>query len=304
MKNKVISLICCITVSMLLCSCGLIRGIGKNGLADVFDTWEEDNDANIAIFDRRKDIIRVDGKVISLSHVLGKNYENTHQEIIVCVRHNRIYGIHVYNAKQREYTADIYSIDITTNEFEILYTRKFDLDESVGTIKYLSYETVYYSNNAIVIYDGYHVISYRIDTNEVKELNQEDFSPPKKEYFVERIYDETGNINFKEIKVKNEAEERIVSVNYMSQRHQYVKELLEIGIIKNPIEEIDPLKYFFFDNFVINDNIYLICRVLDNDGESNALIFSYDFEKDTIKFIYHDFSNDIPSFAIIEVDNK
>ena len=276
-----------------------IIGIGKNGLAEIFDTWEKENDPNIAVYDERKDIVIVNGQTISLEECLGKYYKNTSNDLIICVKDSKIYGVHSYNFSQREYDVDLYSFDITENEFEVLYTGKFGPGESDRPIKNLSYDTICYSNNTIIFTEGYHLVSYKIDTGEVEELNPQDFSQPKKEYSVERIYDENGYIDFKAIIIKSETDERKISVDYMAQRHPYVQDLLNIGVLRNPLGKIDPLEAFFYDSFVINDKIYLVCDVLDNDGESNGLVFSYDYSNDQFTFIHHVFSMDVPDITVI-----
>lgn len=284
-------------VCILFCSCG----IGKNGLAEIFDAWEEENDPNIAIYDDRKNLVIVNGQTISLQESLGKYYENIDQDLIVCVKDNKIYGLHAYNFVhiERGYNVDLYSFDIAKQEFEVLYTGIFGPGDSDRPRKQLSDETVYYNNNTIVFTEGYHLVSYKIDTGEVEELNPQDFSKPKKEYSIERVYDENGYIDFKAIIIKSETDERTISVDYMAERHPYVQDLLNIGVLRNPLEEVDPLKSFFNDSFVVNGKIYLVCDVMDNDGESNGVLFSYDYENDQFTFIHHVFSNAYPDLVII-----
>ena len=287
---------------LILYSCtSCLRGIGKNGLAEIFDAWEEENDPNIAIYDERKNLVIVNGQTISLQESLGKYYEHIDQDLIVCVKDNKIYGLHDYNFWQieRRYNVDLYSFDIAKKEFEVLYTGLFGPGDSDRPIKYLSDETVYYNNNTIVFTEGYHLVSYKIDTGEVEELNPQDFSKPKKEYSVERIYDENGYIDFKAIIIKSETDERTISVDYMAERHPYVQDLLSIGTLRNPLGKVDPLMGFFTSSYVVNGKIYLVCDVMDNDGESNGVLFSYDYENDQFVFLFHVFSNAYPDLVII-----
>ena len=318
--KKIITIVACsVLMCMLLTYCGeCIKGICKNGLAEVLDAWEKEADPNIAIFDERENSVIVNGDKIYLDEALKDHYENTWDELILCIRDNKIYGIHPKDCTKAKYTVEIYSIDIETNEVDIVYTTEFGPGESGGLVNHLSYKTVYYLNGVIVMCDGYRMVSYEIDTREVKELNPEDFSLPEKEYLIERMFidvesiENDGNktnpssqkIDNKAIKIVSESEERVITVDYMAQRHPYVKELMDLGTFRNPFGKVDPLKVFFSkgDTYVINGKIYLVCRVLDNDGESSGLVFSYDYEKDQFTYIDYVFSIDVPYLIVIPVE--
>ena len=85
----------------------------------------------------------------------------------------------------------------------------------------------------------------------------------------------------------------------MAQRHPYVQDLLSVGTLRNPLGKVDPLKGFFTSSYVVNGKIYLVCDVMDNDGESNGVLFSYDYENDQFVFLFHVFSNAYPDLVII-----
>ena len=312
--------ICSILTFTLLTNCAdCIKGIGRNDLADVLDAWEKEADPDIAIFDGINTVI-FKGNRIYLDEAVKDHYENAWNDLLLCVKNNKIYGIHSYNYKQSEYgyTVDIYSIDITTNSFEVLYTDNFGVDESGGAKYYLSYKSVYYQDGTIVMCDGLRGVSYSIDTGDAEEFDSADFSMPKKEYSIETVFGEAeeieihGNrsdisgepIDHKAIKIVAESEERVITVDYMAQRHPYVKELVNMGVFRNPLGEVDPLERFFCasDVYVINEKIYLVCRVLDYDGESSGLIFSYDFETDQFTYIDYVFSIDVPELVIMPAE--
>lgn len=276
--------------------------MGKNGLDKVFDAWEEEKDSNVAIFDDRKDFVIVNGEELYLDEILKTYYENTSDELILCVVDNKIYGLHAYNflSNEKGETVDLYSFDIETNEFEILYTSEFAPQETEDAKEYLSHTKACYNNGKILIYDGGRTVSYDIDTGNVDELAADGFSYPKYEYDLEFIYDEDGNRDYKSFKAKNKNEERTINIDYIAERSSYVQELVNIGIIDSIYGNVDPLEFFISGNScVINDKIYLICRVLDNDGESNGLVFSYDYNTDQFTFIYQVFSMDYPKLSVL-----
>ena len=192
---------------------------------------------------------------------------------------------------------------IKTNEFKILYTSEFAPKETGEEKNYLSRTTACYNNGKILMYDGGRTVSYDITTGIVDELTADDFSYPKYEHSLEFIYDEDGERVYKSVKIKSKNEERTITIDYMAEKSPYVRELVNIGVIDSIYGDVDPLEFFIGSgSCVINDKIYLICRVLDNDGESNGLVFSYDYDTDQFTFIYHVFSMDYPKLRVVPND--
>ena len=296
--KKICALLLLFVVCISLCSCG----IGQNGLKDLFDAWEKENDSNIAIFDERKDVVIVNGENISLDEILKPYYENTSDELILCVIDNKIYGLHAYNfvSNKNHETIDLYSFDVETNEFKVLYTSEFAPREKGEEKNYLSRTTACYNDGKILIYDGGSTVSYDIATGIVDELTGDDFSYQECEYSLEFICAEDGERDYKSFKIKRENEERTITIDYMAERSPYVQELVNIGVIDSIYGDVDPLEFFIGnDSCVIDDKIYIICRVLDNDGESNGLVFSYDYDTDQFVFIDYVFSIDYPKLVIV-----
>ncbi len=297
LMKRISILLLLLVVCILFCSCGM----GKNSLEKNFDAWEEENDPNIAIYDDRKNLVIVNGQTISLEESLGKYYENINQDLIVCVKDNKIYGVHAYNFlnKKNHETVDIYSFDILTSTFEVLYTSEFAPKETGESKEYLSHTKACYNNGRILMYDGARTVSYNIATRAVEELKADDFVEPEVNLSIRPMYDDNGNQDYKSIIIKSDVEERVIDIEYMAQRHPYVQELVDIGIFDGIYGEIDPLRLFFDDSYVVNDKIYFVCRVLDNDGESNGLLFVYDYENDQFTFLHHVFSMDYPKIIVV-----
>ena len=82
-------------------------------------------------------------------------------------------------------------------------------------------------------------------------------------------------------------------------KNALVNSLLELENEKTFFGKTEPLDNFFYGSSVIGDKIYFICRVLDEDGESNAVVFSYDISTDAFAFLYHGFSSDMPNIYLI-----
>ena len=296
--KKIYVLLLFLVICILLCSCG----IGKNGFDNVFESWKKENDSDVAIFDDRHDIVIVNGKKILLNDALNSYYQHSSDDLILCVIDNKIYGLHAYNfsSNKNNETVDLYSFDVETNGFEILYTSEFAPREKGEAKEYLSHTIACYNDGKILIYDGGRTVSYAIDSGNIDELTSDAFSYPRYEYDLEFVYDENGKRDYKSFKIKKGNDERTINIDYMAERSPYIKDLVDMGTINSIYGTVDPLEFFISGNScVLNDKIYLVCRVLDKDGESSGLIFSYDYNTDQFIFIDYVFSTDYPKLFIV-----
>ena len=49
-----------------------------------------------------------------------------------------------------------------------------------------------------------------------------------------------------------------------------------------------------FDNVqIVNNQIFIICRVLNWDGETHAIVFEYDYDSNDCKYAFHCFMDDV-----------
>ena len=102
--------------------------------------------------------------------------------------------------------------------------------------------------------------------------------------------------------LKTELEERIITVKDMAERNDYIKSLTDLKATWYVFGIQKPLKSFPSKFFVINDDIYIIGVVYDRNGESNCVVFRYNYVDDTYTFLYHSFhsANSITDVIPIE----
>ena len=266
-----------------------------NDLEDFFEEWIPENDSSIAIVRPHGDCINCEGQAIKADfldlQVIGDR--------LVYMEGNTVYGVKdEINSKDEDQiyrlTVQLYSVDLKSQKEEVLYSGKYCPRKG----KAINIKSYYFERN-IIICDETVTTVYNLDTGAVQNLSAAELSSVyKPKYTVERIFinESKYDFDYRKIKIKGDSEERIITPEYMGERNEYARKLLELDVDNLPFSTEYPLDCFFNSFYVICDKIYIVCRVLDIDGESNAVIFSYDYEKDEFEFIYHEFTFDIPDF--------
>ena len=292
-----IILVLVLVISMTSCT------LGSNSMKGFFDDWIIQKDSRVAIVDKRYDTISINGDVVKIDTMLAKYFENPHDDVFLLLSDEKLYGVHSYNFVDEHYyeTVDIYELDLGTEMIQILHTGRYcPRDES--TENEMTSSEIYYSNRSIILYDGTCMTVLDVDTLETTRLSANEFSRPLPKYTVESIKKDSGDVDRSRLKIVCNSEERIITIDYMAQRNEYVKKLSELEAHKGVFTTIEPMKDFFYKSFVLDNQIYFLCRVLDRDGESNALMFRYDYESEALELIYLGFSSDYPSLYLIPIE--
>ncbi len=303
MKKKLMLCAILLLISIFLNSCGLLT----NSLDGFFAEWERRSDPNVAIVNQDSGTICIDGKVLALDMIIDEYYGQSNSNIgtILAIVGDKIYGILEYISSDDNYYYNIriYSVDIHTEQMEVLYQENVaPKNEELYRDGWGAYHVEqYYSCRNIVACDGAVIITYDIDTGKVEHKPPEEFTYPVAKYTIE---DRGGvfNFDFDKIVIINGEEKRTITVEYMAERHEYVRRLLELGELKGFFGTVDPTETFFYDECVIDSKVYLTCNVLEKDGGSNGLVFSYDYEGDFFEFLYHEFVIDTPKLTVIPIE--
>ena len=294
MKKKLMLCAILLLISISLNSCGILT----NSLDGFFAEWERRFDPNVAIVNQHSGTICIDGKVLALDMIIDEYYGQSNSSIgtILAIVGDKIYGILEYYY----YNIRIYSVDIHTEQMEVLYQENVaPKNEELYRDGWGAFHVEqYYSCRNIVACDGAVIITYDIDTGEVEHKPPEEFTYPVAQYTIEDK-GEGLNFDFDRVVIINGEEKRTITVEYMAERHEYVRRLLELGELKGFFGTIDPLESFFYTPAVVGDKIYLICKVLEKDGGANGLVFSYDFKTDSFDFLYHQFFGDEVHLSVI-----
>ena len=301
MVKKIAAIALVLSLLFLISSCGILH----NNLEDFFEEWTVTEDTTVAIVDEDKNTILVNGECIDFCEKLKPYYDNPDSSNIrlLFIRDNKLYGTQSYNYLDEHYreTIDIFTLNLTSYDCEVLYTGKYCPyvdNENIG----LYHAEKYYSDGVIFIYDGVVATKYTVNSGELETVAVDDFTVPDEIYSLEKLYDENGDMYSDRIKIIAGNDERIISLDYMAQRHDYAYKLTQLEPQKTIFSTVDPLVDFFYSEYVVNGKIYLLCCVRDKDGEINCVAFSYDYPSDKFEYIYHSFTNDYPNIYFVEIE--
>ena len=287
-------LICCILV-ITCCWLCLSSCLLRNSMEDFFADWEPKSDPSIAIVSDRQDWIAFDDKEITFPQIYS--YRG-----VLCFLNGKLYGVHSgYTCDDEEYhrLVEVYVYDTEADEVELLHSDKYSPIDGVGSDASYFFDAFFYNRN-IVLHDNEKTVSINIDTRAVEYLEADAFSNFRQLYDVKRIADTSDEAYYKQLTIVKGDEERVITVDYMANRNEYVDKLRQLEEHTTLFDTIDPLEKFFQDSFVINEKIYLVCNVFDREGERNTLIFCYDYENDSFEYLYHRFTSGQPHIYVIE----
>ncbi len=80
-------------------------------------------------------------------------------------------------------------------------------------------------------------------------------------------------------------ETRVVTLDSMAKTNNYAKNILE-GLVSQKDGKAN-FENFFYDVRIVNHAIFILCDIRNFHGSSDALIFLYDFENDSVQFVSH-----------------
>ena len=294
--KKTISILLILIMMLSLSSC-----LYSNSMEDFFEDWIPEKDFQIAIIDFDYNTITYNGE----TYDIPQNVTHLAWDNFCCMVDGKVYGIKDtgINDEKYEKSIDIFRFDFKTQEYEILHSEKCNPCKPINKIEsYL--RSPYYLDGNIVISDKIVTISYNVYTDTVEHLPPEAYSPPQKHY--EFLKDEKGFQDYKNILIKTDTEERLISIDYMAERHEYIQRLVDFGIHKGKYKlsmlftDLDPLIDFFNNSYTFQDKIYyFVCRIFDEDGERNGVVFSYNYENETFIFLYHRFTSGANHITLI-----
>lgn len=288
MKKKITLTVLMFFVVFAMTSC-FFEDFYKAEHEDYFKSWVPEKDANVAICDKDCGVLIINGETIDLKQLCDQVVGVTPLDHFLCVSGNKIYGMHlsVLSEGDYQYKQTMYSLDISTGEYEELYAFYYHLRDGSESESKVDYhlDEWYYLNREIYFCDGLSTVKYNIDsrisqTYETCICSQLEFS-----YSIEHIeHPESGY--WHELKVTKGDTERMITREYLATKNEYIKDL---GNLKNRQIILgcdDPFKGFVGESYIVNDKIYLCCRFFGNYSWEYYIILSYDFDSETVEYLY------------------
>ena len=272
-----------VAVFLIIFICFTLSSCNKNSLESFFADWEpEYYDPSVAFVNLYTGEIEYDGGTVNIVNCLGEYFYRHRSITCLAVIDNTLYYTFLSSGEGEFFRrVELWSVNLANFTTEVLYSHHCHPRDNPDAI----YPKSYYFDRNIYIYDGVTVGVFNIDTHTVESREADDFIPPTMtKYLVERI-------DYSCIKVVGESFERKITYEYLAERNEYASRLEKIHN-EWPISIFIggcQMGSFFRRASVIDDIIYLHCNVGDADEEDNCIIFSYNCENDTFKFLHHEY---------------
>ncbi len=185
-------------------------------------------------------------------------------------------------------TWNIATIHLDGTNMDIRYSGVFGADRNYtqSNIGWDDHEdNGYYYNGKIVLTDGVKTVELDLQTNQSAEFAAKDYVYPDTMTVAEKIDNQT--IVF----VKDNVQ-KTFDANSAKQTSEVFDDLYALE--KETNWEGESCLSALFDSVqVVDDEVYVFCRVLNWHGETHALVFQYDYETNGFKYVFHRFMNDL-----------
>lgn len=245
----------------------------------------ESTEINYVFFDT----VYIKGKKeLKLKSVLN---EGMNIKQVFCIWNNKVYFSYQYVEEDFLHWC-IAFVDLDDLFLNVVVDEKFGhADNEKNNVYRVSFSddycnrNGYYLNGVIVITDFNKLIEYDIKENVYNTMYYEDYQQIKNKF--------TYNIeNCKEVVFKQKNNIIRLDKDSLSDKSDIAKEIIDSN--ENTIwNGASSLEYFFNGVKIIDDKVYLICRVLNFSGETFAIVFSCDLDKETFAYVGYCYTNDI-----------
>ena len=189
----------------------------------------------------------------------------------------------------------IASVSMEGSNFHTAYSGEFCLDSKADQTyvqnnnshskeRYLTANGFYYDGK-IILTDHVKTIAFDLATAGSTEYLAEKYEYPTLPIATEILDNQT--ISF----CKN-SEQKIFNVETGTQTSTVFKNLFKLEKEKN-WQGKSFLSELFDKVQIVDNQIFIMCRVLNWDGETHAVVFQYDFESNSCKYAFHCFMDDL-----------
>lgn len=189
----------------------------------------------------------------------------------------------------------IASVSIDGRNLNIAYSGEFCLgseadqtyvqnNNSHSKERYLTANGFYYDGK-IILTDHVKTVEFDLATASSKEFLAVNYEYPT-------LPIETEILDYQTISFCKNSEQKIFNVETGNQTSTVFKNLFELKKEKN-WQGKSYLSELFDKVQIVNNQIFIMCRVLNWDGETHAIVFQYDFENNSCKYVFHCFMDDL-----------
>lgn len=225
---------------------------------------------------------------LNLDEVLENNGYESDMDECLCSYNGKVYFVFTssMDGVEDKKVWNIATVNFDGTNFKIEYSNAFDdFYHRYSAIKSYSEMYGYFKNGTIVLNDKQKVVEYDIVSGKSIEFTFDEYD------FFENELDYKITNNNKITLIKNNVE-KTLTLEELKKTDGAISEICSIYDEKI-WDEDSGLKYFFDSVQVINDKVYLLCRVLNYHGHTSVVVLEYDFETNSCKYVYSEFISDV-----------
>lgn len=202
---------------------------------------------------------------------------------ILCVKDGKVYFIYS-GAYEEKYYWMIGDIDLVTLEFHKCYDMA-DPAESYEIQFWKNYKerNGYYLDGKIVLNDHQTVLEYDIESQNLQTYDYHDYNFPKRAVYGEYI-------DYEAVRLNLEDSVRTYTLEEMAEKSDSIAQILALKEKKIWCGDSYLWHFFTDDNLqFIGDKVYTIGNCFNYWGEAFAVMFEYDVQEDSWKYVtsYH-----------------
>lgn len=286
-----VSIVCLMIIATIFVSgCS-----AKEKINDMFDSFEMETVKEVAYM--CYDTLVYEDEVLNFRDVLKNNQINGIFHEVYVIQNNTVW-FGFSDSERNEKGArkwNIATVSMDGSMMEIVYSGEFCQGEKADQTyiqnsnchkkERYSAASGFYYDGKIVLTDHMKTVEFDIQTVSSKEITVEDLNYPILE--VEVDIEDVQTITF----CKN-SEVKIFNIERAKETSGVFEQLYGLENKKNWQGESYLSK--LFDKVQIVDNqIYIICRVMNWNGETHAIVFQYDFGNNSCQYAFHQYMDDL-----------
>ncbi|MBR5273208.1 MAG: hypothetical protein IKU25_07455 [Clostridia bacterium] len=283
--------ILCILLVILLCFSFI--GCKSNELVGMFESLEVETTENIP-YVRYKEVV-LENTTIDCKKILEENNADwSFLEVYVVQGDTIWFGFQNSENKLKKW--NIASINSDGKEFSIRYSgtfcvgdgadKTYDQNNNNPSNGVYQHDNGFYYDGKIVLTDGVKTVEYDLKTNVSTEFAATDYEYPMYEIKAEIL-------DYHTISFYKGNEEKIFDVERGKQTSKVFAKLYNELEPKKNWDDIGYLSYLFDKVQIVDDQIYVFCRVINCMGETHAIVFRYDYETNSIQHAFNYFMGDV-----------
>lgn len=272
------------------CSCNGAK------LNNMFNAFEKENTADVAFV--RYNVLEFGGKKLDFNKLLKSNSIDGTFKDAFFIKDGNVWFCYTNSQRNEndEQMWNIANVSLDNSEMNVLYSGDFCAQEGADKayIQQNVCDSVFngYPTDSGLYYDGKIVLTDKVKVVEfdIETLKSQEFSASEYQYPVANVTAQI--VDYQNIKFTKDGVQKSFDTAQGTKTSEAFKKMYELE--KEKIwSDKSPLCCLFDSIQAVEDNLYVMCCVLNCHGETHALAFEYDFETNGFKYVFNRFMGDI-----------